>query len=371
MSLYKIYLKLIKKNFFAIFIYFFVSIGISVAIFQATSNQNQSFDLNATKNTKIGLIVKSTNTKDDGLVSYLNDIFTVVNAKENTIKDDLFYNVYDYVLIIDNNKYDSYQAPNTINAYLIQSYVNNYLNTFHSYEEAKLGLSQEQIKTKTIANLKNNITIDNVSQVKQNQAQYYYNMFTYGMLASIIVAIGTIMINLNKRNIFIRTSISSMSLRKRNIILFSCHLIFAILIYAIAMLISVQLFRDMAFTSQFYLYALNSLVFTLTIVGFGFMLSQLFAKNETLSGLVNTLSLGLSFLSGAFIPQAYLNNNLLNIMHFSFTTWFIENNEKIKNLANFNLSSISIGLIAQLISLIIFVIIGLLLSKRKANNAIY
>ncbi len=90
--------------------------------------------------------------------------------------------------------------------------------------------------------------------------------------------------------------------------------------------------------------------------------------NDALS---TVLPLGLSFISGAFIPQFLLGDSVLKMASFTPLYWFIKGNDTIAGLVNFNWDSlksiffymlIQIGFAAALFAL------SLVVSKNKRQN---
>lgn len=101
---------------------------------------------------------------------------------------------------------------------------------------------------------------------------------------------------------------------------------------------------------------------------FAFLLSNLITNKNALSGIVNVIALGSSFLCGAFVPTKWLPPFVLKIAHILPSYYFINTNEIVENLENFhweNLKPIlqNFGVIITFI--LGFIILNNYISRKK------
>ena len=117
-------------------------------------------------------------------------------------------------------------------------------------------------------------------------------------------------------------------------------------------------------------YVVNSLVFALSASGLSFLIGNLVNGRETINAVANILVLSSSFISGVFVPQALLGENVLRIASFMPAYWYVKANNKISELMVFdwqNLSEIFTYALIQLGFALAFFIIALVVGKRKFN----
>lgn len=367
MILFKTYFKIAFKNKVSILLY--LGLTVVVSIIFISGDTSSPFDAQATKNIRVGLINQDTGAKNKGLITYLENNFTVIKTTEAKIKDGLFYGDYNYALRLKDDKYYAYQAPNTTNGYIVANYINNYLNTYESYYQTGLYQSEAELTEAVTKNLANTITLKDVAQVNKPENYRYFNMYAYGLLSAIIMGVGTVIVVLNKKNVYLRTIVSKMSNRKRNAIIFGCHFLLAFVLWLIVSLVSISVIGAIAFTPNFYMYLLNSFAFTIVCVGLAFLIGQLITSRNGLAGITNTLGLALSFLTGVFVPQYILSSFVLNIGKFTPSYWYVLNNDKIYTLANYDWSLILMPILIQLGFAVLFLGIGLVISNRKQKLA--
>jgi len=71
---------------------------------------------------------------------------------------------------------------------------------------------------------------------------------------------------------------------------------------------------------------LNSLVFAVVCVSLAFLIGQVVKKSIVLQAVAQILGLGMSFISGVFVPQEWLADSVLAIARFTPTYWYIRSN---------------------------------------------
>lgn len=113
---------------------------------------------------------------------------------------------------------------------------------------------------------------------------------------------------------------------------------------------------------------LNGLVFTIAVLSISYLVGLLTKNRNAQSAIANVVSLGFSFLSGAFVPQELLSDKVLTIASFNPTYWYVKANNAIGKLSNFNFDNLSSILIYMLIELgfaIAIFSVALVISKQK------
>ncbi|MDR3215598.1 MAG: ABC transporter permease [Bacilli bacterium] len=371
MIIFNAYLKIIiyYKKIIAIYLAVFIGIAMLFVMFNTSSSialTNEDY-----KRIEIGYVLKNSNDLDQGVVAFLEDNYTLKKLPDNknNIQDALFYDAVEYVIVIDNDKFTSYHNPKTTNAYLIENKINNYINTYQILK--KLNNNNLNINKLTTDNLNMNVKTTSLkyenSSVNEGMVSYFNN-YTYSLIACIILGVGYVMISFNKAAIYQKTNISSMPLSKRNKYLFISHIIFGLSIWLLLSGLSLVLFNDSIKTIHYQMMLINSFVFLFPIISLAFLIGNIITKTQILSAVQNTLCLGLSFISGAFIPQVYLNDFVLSLASILPPYWYIKANNEISKLSSFNFKPILGPIIIQISFGILFIIIGIIIA-RKRNNA--
>ena len=142
-------------------------------------------------------------------------------------------------------------------------------------------------------------------------------------------------------------------------------------IWAIFILISVILYKDLMFTENGILLILNSLCFLFTATSLAYLIGCLIKNENVISGIQNVISLGLSFISGCFVPIEWLDTNIINFSKIFPSYWFIQGNYEITKLSTFNYETIqpviqNCGIILAF-GIIYFSISKIIIAKKVKN----
>ena len=62
---------------------------------------------------------------------------------------------------------------------------------------------------------------------------------------------------------------------------------------------------------------------------FTFLISKITSNSEILNMFANTVSLGMAFLCGIFVPEEFLNDGIIKAAHFLPAYWY---NQAVKNI---------------------------------------
>ena len=372
MIVFKTYFKILAKHKIAVAINFIIFLAISVLFsMNVDSYDTGSFNQNSMKHIDVGVIRNDDSVRNDGLVSYLEDTFEVIEIEndEIAIKNALFFAQVNYVLIIDENDYQSYQVPNSSVGHIVEGSINNFLNTFDAIESANPNMDASEITILTKENIENDIDVVlNNTGDRVGYLGNFYNMFVYGILGTVMMGIGVVMMVFNENKIYDRTIIASTKINKRNIYLNFSNILFALCVWVVAIAVSVMVSGVALDNINLLMFMINSLTFTFVACALAYVITQLIKKVVVLAAVISVLSLGLSFISGAFVPQFLLGDLTLNIAKFTPAYWYISNNDLIVSMQSFNLEPLMTSLLIQIGFAIAFIAIGLAISKYKLER---
>ena len=319
------------------------------------------------------------------LVSYIKkkcNIKKIENNKE-AIDDALFYRQVNYIIYIPENFREDFldgknpeievKSTGDYQASLAQMVLERYTKLANSY--LKTTSSEEELIEKINEIIENEPEIKITSKLNSNdldKATFYYNFASYSILAGCVYVICLILSSFNEEKIRKRIIISSMNYKEHNRKLLLSNVVFAIVLWLVYILLSFALIGKEMFTSHGFIYILNSFVFALCSVPIAFLIATLVNNKSALSGIVNVVALGSSFLCGAFVPMELLPDAILKIAHILPTYYYIKNNESIKSLETIEFGTlkpilINMGII--LIFGIIFVVLTNIVSKKKRKIA--
>ncbi len=368
MIVFKNYLKIIKKFLGVIFIYtgIFLFFAITTSV---SNNTNQEF---TEVKPDVAIISEDNSLLISSFKDYVGEKTNIVNLDESKLEDALFYREVDYIMIIPNNYGEEFLKGNILeietkkvadsyNSYYSEMLFNKYFNIAATY--VSVGMDEENIVSNVKEDLNNEVTVEVYDKVViDSKATSYFNFANYTFLAVCIFIVGLLCNVFNNKNIKNRNSVSPMKIKSINFQLMLGNIIICFLIWLVYILFSIVLYKEAMFTFNGLLFMVNSLVFVFTCLSFGFLVGNLIYNKEAQAAIVNVVSLGTSFICGAFVPQEYLSESVLNIGKLFPSYWYISNNQIIGGLNKFDFVSIK-PLLLNMFIVLCFGIGGILLTN--------
>ena len=372
MTIFKTFLKILNKNKFIVILYTVILIlfgGINLQ----TQENSMSF-----KAVKPDIVIINNDeekeiTKD--LIDYLKENTNVKEIKEKDIDDALFYREINYVIYIPKNYNKDYKnnpeikikTTNDYQASYAEMILKRYIQTLQTYSN----LDEKNIIEKIHETLEKETKIEITSKLettKLERASFYYNFESYSILACVIYIICMVLSVFNDEKIRKKNIISSTKYKTINRKLLLSNCIYSLTVWLFYLIMSIILIGNIMLTGHGIILMINSLIFTICATTLAFLVGVILTKKEAISGIVNVIALGSSFLCGAFVPVEYLPTSVLKIAHILPAYWYIQTNEITKALEKINIETLNPIIknwIALLIFTILFIILTNIISKRK------
>lgn len=378
MTVFKTYWKIVKKNIGIIILYTVMLLVFGTMNLKANKN---SFEFISSK-PDIIIVNNSSGIITDNLISYLKTNANVKNiTDENDIDDAVFFRDANYVIYIPKefeNKIENgkefnidIKTNNSYDSYIASELLNKYLDVFSKY----MNLYNDKIlaiqKLDNTLNKKADVVIENKTNLN-SKTSLFYNFSSYSIMAIVIYIICLVLSSFNDEKISKRTSVSGMNYKTFNNYLYISSFTFTFIIFIVYLILSFLILKSSILNINGILYSLNMFIFFIVSFTMAILISNLVKSKGAISGVVNVISLGSAFLCGAFIPVKYMPSFALEIAHIFPTFYFIDNNEYIASLQNFDKSSYEFVLknfIIMIIFIIFFLILNTLVTrfKRKVN----
>ncbi|MBQ8471934.1 MAG: ABC transporter permease [Bacilli bacterium] len=379
MIVFKTYLKILKKNLFIVILY-----TLFLIIFTGFNIKSDDNNLNY-KDIKPDILIIN---EDDSvgitkhLITYLEKNTNHVSIKndENSINDAIFYRDVSFIIYIPNNFHINYltddylikiKSTNDYEAILANLYLEKYLKVLNNYKDL---FEESELLTKMDEVLDTSLEVNLTSKLNTNslnKAVIYYNFLNYSLLATSLYIVSLILLSFNEPNIKKRIIISSMKINKLNRLLFLANSLFMMIIWIIYVLLSFGLIGKIMFTLNGLVLIINSFIFMIFTLSLAIFIANLLKSKDSINGLTNVLSLGTSFLCGAFVPISYLPNSVLKFSKLLPSYYYIKTNEIIKTLEVINLNTLKpviINIIVLISFIILFIVLNNIISKKVKNN---
>ena len=393
MIVFKTFWRIMKRYWWIVFIY--VAILTSLSVINLNAAPVTDF-----VDTKPEITIVSQDSSDlatkpftKNFLDYLSKNTKIINLKESETTDALFYQKISMILylpedleskILSGQKVTlDYRTSGNYTAELSKNLIKRYfeLQRTEILESKNSSKEQSNIPSedseKIISNLNQRLdqspTVRLASKNATNLSKIaaFFNFASYTIMAIILYVTCFINASFNKSTVKKRTMVSSLHLKKYNFSLLLANSIFAFSVFVLLTTLSFFVLGNIVLTPFFIFEILNILLYTLAALTLAELVSTFNLSRDAVSGVVNLLSLAPAFLSGAFVPTYFLPSFVLTIAHIFPTYWFIDTNNKITTLTEFNFSSfltILPNLLVLALFSIIFIVANLVLSKKKRVN---
>lgn len=388
MQVFKAYFKIIKKNMPQMMIYLVIFAGLSVAF----SRMGTGSTIEEFTGSKPNIAMFSNDKKSavlDGLIDYLgkNAQIMPIDDTQEARQDALFFRKVSYILQIPDGftqsllSGGSVQAqrtmiPDSYEAVYTDYLITRYCDAVAVYAEYLPNAVQDEIVRRVAADLAQTAAVTMETEQTQTQTApssvYFFNYFAYSLFAIIVLGVTSFMITFQNRPLKRRNAASPLSARSLNFQLILGNTLFALAAWLLLFMLAFLMFGKSLFNLGGVYYVINTLTYTLVCVAISFLAGNLTKSRGAQAAIVNVLSLGLSFISGVFVPQAMLGEPVLKIARFLPTYWYVRGNHLIDRAdltAGFSVGFMSKELGVQLAFIAaLFALVAIIIRRKRTAN---
>jgi ABC-2 type transport system permease protein len=383
MPVFKVCLKIFKKNIPVISIYFIIVVAISI-VMTVVMRPAQTGEFGR-KKIDIAFFAGEETPLVTGLREALAAKVNFIPLEDDTekLQEALFYRKVHYILRVPDGFTASFlrgeraplqrtSVPDAASAVYIDLRIDRYLEILRLYVNTlpelelrdQVAFALDDLSLETVVEL----TAPETEAGAQGRLQYYFNFLAYAIIFVIILGVSSVFLTFNGLEIKRRNLCSPLSARAISLQCYLACAAFSLASWLLLVLISLVFgYREIAGLAAWF-YILNSLVFTVCVAGLAYLIGNLTASGEVVNAIANIVAMGSSFLGGVFVPQELLGENVLRIASFMPTYWYVRANIDIAALTNFNLQTLSgyfAALAVQIGFALAFVIIALVAAKRR------
>ena len=382
MTVFKGYMRIMKKNTGLILLYLGIFFGVTMAL-QAAAGK-ETYTSYESEKIKIGVVDKDNGPLTEGLVKWLENTHhvTMLEDSREKLQEELFYRNAEYIVqitkdfyktcIVQDNPISVTKIPGSYTSFYVDQQINAWLNNVRTYiasgfsqkEAAKAALEQPSSRVSTYQ--------DTETTSETPAYTYYFRYVPYLFLAVLCYSMGYILLAFQKEDIQKRMQASSVSIRRQNLEGLLAMFTIGVGLWLIAVTGAIVMYqKDLLASGVLTYYLLNTFVMMMVSLSLSYLLG-LFVKNSNmLNGLSNIVSLGMCFLSGVFVPMSVMDKKVLKIAQFLPVYWYEDINETLAryhsvsgNIATDIWKSLGIEVMFALA----FVAIILALSKYKRQK---
>lgn len=381
MTVFNTFWKIIRKYRWLVILYtvLLVSFG---GINISSNNNNTTFS-----NSKPSVVIVNNDLEvglTKNLIDYIKDNSEVITLKNNedALDDSLFYREVSYVIYIKdgyrnqvlNGEVPEIEIKTTGNydASLADIMLKRYLKVQNVYR--KYISDEDQLIESINDSLSENVNVEVTSkldQTKEEKVSRYFNYASYSIMAVILFIVCLTLSSFNKKELKLRTIVSSMDYKKHNRLILLASLCYVVLVWLVYVILGAIILKVNFLNLKGLFYLLNSFIFSFCSLSLALLISTLVNNKNAVGGVVNVVALGQAFLCGAFIPTEFLPQSVINIAHILPSYWFINTNDLLQNIEVMNTKSIQQIVINILVLIgfsILFIIVNNIVTRFKNKS---
>ncbi|MGC4019422.1 MAG: ABC transporter permease [Muricomes sp.] len=344
MTVFKAYMKIMKRNIGLILMYLGVFMVITFIIQSVTKNQEK--DGYQAESVKIGFVDEDGGTLAKGLADYLGTFHKIIpmDNDKGKLQEDLFYRNIEYIVKIPagfedacikgNEKLSVTKVPGSYTSFYVDQQINNFLNSVKTYHAAGYTVSEalDAIAERPVPKVTMLDVNGHAGEVPVYT--YYYRYIPYLLLSILCYVLGNILSAFHKGDIPKRMQASAISTRRQNMEGLLAAMVLGVVLLGICIGVSLLLYgKDFIQSSGFVYYLLNSLTMLFVALSISYLVGMLVSSPSALNGIVNTISLGMCFLCGVFVPLDIMSKGVKTVAQFLPVYWYERANDKISEFS--------------------------------------
>ncbi|GAB6108987.1 ABC transporter permease [Fusibacter bizertensis] len=388
MPVFKVSMKIIQKNLPLMLIYIVIFVMVSMIVKSMNSNEGSVSTFSDTK-VPIAIIAEENTPITNGLATALSDVSTLVSLKDDqeAIQDALYFRAVYMVIRIPEGfsaslmssspiALESTTIPGSTESVQVNMQINQFMKLSQLYLTGSSSLNEETLTSRVLKQLKNTTKVTMVAPdpkaLEGGLMPFFFNYLAYSYMFIMILGVSTVMMVFNRKEIKWRNACSPITGLSKSLQFLLANAVFAFGTWVILILLCLVFDAKNIFKVNTLYFMLNSIVFALSVLGLGYLIGNLVKGREAVSAVANIITLSSCFISGIFVPQAFLGESVLRVASFFPTYWYVKANLQIANLTQFDFSSISGILGILLIELgfgAAFLAVSLAVGKRASQRA--
>jgi len=384
MPVFKVCLKIINKNKMVMFVYILAFVFVSMIVMNMNKKEETPESFSDTK-VSIAIIAEEETGFTKGLQASLTDVanIEVIKDDQETIQDALYFRAVYMVIRIPEGftqsvlagapmSLETHTVPNATASMQVTLHINQFMKLATLYKLGDPDIDEGELVSRITDAMNSRAQVTMVdpdpNAIQGDLMPFFFNYFAYSYMFVMILGVSSIMLVFNRREIKWRNACGPLNGRKVSMQFLLANGVFALGTWLLLIIMCLAFDFRNAFKINTLYFMLNSIVFSLTVLGLSFFLGTLIKGKEASSAISNIVTLSSCFISGVFVPQAFLAEGVLRVASFFPTYWYVKANTQIAALTRFDFSSIKEILIIMLIELgfaVAFITVSLAVGKRQ------
>lgn len=325
----------------------FVLIMVAVGLMNSSTSDNNGNSFASTK-IKAAVIDEDDSEASRALTDYIASAHTLTEVEndKDVILDKLFYQKVQYVLVIKkgygeklangdtSDLFENYKDPNTFSASFFENTLDEYVAAVRGCAAGGEDMSAALEKGAELASAKVDVKIGgggNAESASGNQSRLnvmYYKMLTFLFVAIMVEVLCPILLVLKGDEIRKRMDSSCLSRTSQTLQIFLGSAVYTVALWAFVNIIIFAM-NGFSYSARDCLHLVNSFAFALVSAGIALLITSLKPAENVINLIGMSISLGMSFICGSFVPMSMLGDGILAAARFLPAYWYVRASEII------------------------------------------
>lgn len=380
MQVFKLYMKVLNKYKGQIIMYVGIFAGLMFGFI--LPNFDKSGVEQFTQSTAKYAIYDYDNSEmSNHIEDYLEENHELIEIKEDDtqIIQDALYNqkVYCVIRILEgyeeaflegngSDKIQVYTIEGVVRGMLLEEELGSHLNIVSTYNKSGFSIEEAIELTDKVEETEIEVSLPQGEKLEgQTVVSQYFTYQPWMFIGMCIGGITPVLILLNKKHLRDRIQCSSYKFSKMNLEIILGVLVTGFIICTTFSVAGIVTFSGEVSKVQMALFIANMFCFMSVALSIAFLVGKITTKDQLVALLSNVLSLGMSFLSGVFVPLEYLNDTVIKIAHFLPAYWYELAVADINNYKSDKLGTILGYMGIQMLFAVAIMIAGLIIARKK------
>ncbi len=385
MTVYKGYLRIIKRNMNLILMYLGIFMAITV-MFQTFAEEGNYGNFQA-ESVKVAVVDEDGGAFSSAFQDYLRQFHEVKKMKKDKalMQEELFYRNTEYIVRIPADFFDACvkggeklqitNVPGSYTAFYVDQQINSFLYMAGVYDAA--GLTEEEM-IQALGDLEPaRVELTDGSGTAGEMPAYgwFFRYIPYLFLSVFCYVMGNVLSAFHKGDLPKRMQASAVSQRRQSMEGLLAAATIGAGLWGIVILAAFLLYgKRMTGSPGLAFYLLNSLAMLLVSLAVSYLVGMVVGgKNmqNKLNGIVNVLTLGMCFLCGTFVPLDVMSKSVKTVAQFLPVYWYELVNEYLveyDGMAGSMRGQILEGIGIQLVFAAALICVVLALAKWKKGR---
>lgn len=341
MTVFKSCIKILKRNTGLFMLY--IGIFFAMTAVMAKSLPDEESDEFRIKSVKVGIIDLDHSELSRGIKNYLeqtNKVCRIKNEKTE-IQNRLFNRDIEYIVKIPENFQKNFEhekmtlsvikVPDSISGFYIDQKIDDFLNEVKVYLSADYTVADALQAVYDLPEEEKYINMLSTDEESLKVVHGFFQLAPFAMLNVICFGLGNVYAAFSREDIKKRTAASSLSNTRKNAEILLASFFIGAAVFVLILFLGFIMIRDGLTGNHLSgYYMVNLFCCMLVSLALSYMISVLGKNAEVRSGLINSVTLGMSFLCGVFIPLDMIHKNVKKAAQFFPLYWYEKCNELLK-----------------------------------------